>query len=412
MSVTTEPARAADLRRVERLVDALLDAVPPSRVDAVTFLGEQFDRGLAWIHFPRGAGGLGLSPSLQQPLTARLAAAGAPSALARNFIGIGMCAPTLVAWGTDEQRRLLRPLFTGEQIWCQMFSEPGAGSDVAGLGARAVLDGDEWVVNGEKVWTTLAHVARWGLLLVRTDPDVVKHAGLSAFVLDMRLAGVEIRPLRQMTGDAEFNEVFLTDVCLPRSAMLGRPGDGWRVALTTLMNERTSIGGALPERSSSAIGELVRRWRSLPEERRDAVSRDRIAALWIRAAALRLSAARAGRARASGEPGPEGSVLKLAAAELTKEVWAAIVDLMGAEGMLYGSYEMVRSERAMAFSSPQKAFLRSRASSIEGGTTEVMKNIIAERVLGLPPDVRADRDIPWSAVPRARGPDGRQSATG
>ena len=202
--------------RVDASVDELLAEHPPQATDVVSFLGAQFDRGLAWVHFPLGEGGLGLSPKHQRTINERLRAAGAPNALWRNPIGYGMVAPTFVTWGTTEQkRRYLRPLFTGEEIWCQLFSEPGAGSDFAGLAARGVRDGDEWVVNGQKVWTSLAHVARWGLLVVRTDPEAVKHAGLTAFVVDMQAPGVDVRPLRQITGDAEFNEVYFADTRIP-----------------------------------------------------------------------------------------------------------------------------------------------------------------------------------------------------
>ena len=177
-----------------------------------------------------------------------------------------MCGPTVVVWGSEEQKqRYLRPLFTGEEIWCQLFSEPGAGSDFAGLSSRGVKDGDEWIVNGQKVWTTLAHLSRWGLLVVRTDPEAVKHAGLTAFVVDMHGPGVEVRPLRQMTGEAEFNEVYFTDTRIPDGEMLGEPGDGWRVSLTTLMNERVSIGGAIPRRGPGRSAELVKVWKALPE---------------------------------------------------------------------------------------------------------------------------------------------------
>jgi alkylation response protein AidB-like acyl-CoA dehydrogenase len=166
----------------------------------------------------------------------------------RNPIGHGMTGPTVVAWGSDEQKeRYLRPLFTGEEIWCQLFSEPGSGSDFAGLSSTGVQDGEEWIVNGQKVWTTLAHLSKWGLLVVRTDPNAVKHAGLTAFVVDMEDPTVDIRPLRQMTGEAEFNEVFFSDTRIPSAEMLGGPGDGWRVSLTTLMNERVSIGGSIPD---------------------------------------------------------------------------------------------------------------------------------------------------------------------
>jgi alkylation response protein AidB-like acyl-CoA dehydrogenase len=312
-----------------------------------------------------------------------------------------MCGPTVEVWGSAEQKqRYLRPLFTGEEIWCQLFSEPTSGSDFAGLSSRGVRDGDEWIVNGQKVWTTLAHLARWGLLVVRTDTEAVKHAGLTAFVVDMHAPGVEVRPLYQITGEAEFNEVFFTDTRVPDSERLGNPGDGWRVSLTTLMNERVSIGGAIPPKGSGPIGDLVKVWKGLPADRRNDADRDQVMRLWIRAELLRLTNIRASQNRRKGDPGPEGSIGKAAMAELNKEIYSTAVDLLGADGMLFGPYEKTRPERAMNLDSIQKSFLRTRANSIEGGTTEVMKNILAERVLGLPGDVRVDRDVPWSKVPR------------
>ena len=391
--------RAAD--RIHDLVDQLLDECHPKNNDAVTFLGAQFDKGLAWVHFPEGHGGLGVNPKLQRVVNERLSAAGAPNAMYRNPIGYGMCGPTVVVWGTDEQKqRYLRPLFTTEEIWCQLFSEPGAGSDFAGLASRAVRDGDEWVINGQKVWTTLAHLSRFGLLVVRTDPEAVKHAGLTAFVVDMHAPGVEVRPLRQMTGEAEFNEVYFTDVRIPNSELLGNPGDGWRVSLTTLMNERVSIGGTIPQKGSGTIQALMSAWERLPEDRKDSATRDEVMKLWSRAEVLRLTNIRANQNRKMGDPGPEGSIAKMASADLNKDIFATLMSLLGADGMLYGSYEMVRPETAMQSDTLQKAFLRSRANSIEGGTTEVMKNILGERVLGLPGDVRVDREVPWSKVPR------------
>ena len=388
--------------RVAELVDALLADFPPQATDAATFLGAQFDRGLGWVHFPIGEGGLGLSPKHQRSINERLDAAGAPNAMWRNPLGHGMVAPTLISWGTAEQKqRYLRPLFTGEEVWCQLFSEPGAGSDFAGLAARGVRDGDEWVVNGQKVWTSLAHVSRWGLLVVRTDPEAVKHAGLTALIVDMEAPGVEVRPLRQITGDAEFNEVYFTDTRVPISAMLGNPGDGWRVSLTTLMNERVSIGGLIPQRGTGVISELIKVWSDLPEERRDPARRDEVTRLWIRAEVLRLTNIRASVSRKLGDPGPEGSIGKVAAAALNKDVLDAAVSLLGPAGTLYGDYTMQRPRFSSDSDSVQKAFLRSRANSIEGGTSEVMYNILGERVLGLPGDVRVDRDIPWSQVPRS-----------
>jgi alkylation response protein AidB-like acyl-CoA dehydrogenase len=268
------------------------------------------------------------------------------------------------------------------------------------LASKGVRDGDEWIVNGQKVWTTLAHLSRWGLLVVRTDPEAVKHAGLSAFVVDMHAPTVEVRPLRQMTGEAEFNEVYFTDTRIADAEMLGKPGDGWRVSLTTLMNERVSIGGTMPAKGSGSIQALMSTWAKLPTERQDAASRDEVMKLWSRAEVLRLTNIRANQNRKMGDPGPEGSIGKMAGADLNKDIFAMAMNLMGAEGMLYGSYAMIRPETAMAFETMQKAFLRSRANSIEGGTTEVMLNILGERVLGLPGDVRVDRDKPWSEVPR------------
>lgn len=386
---------------VRERLERLLGLHPPGRVPAVEFLGAQFDLGLAWVHFPEGCGGLGLAPRLQRLVNDRLAAAGAPNAYARNPIGYGMGAPTIVTHGSPEQRaRHLRPLFTGEELWCQLFSEPGAGSDVASLATTAVRDGDEWVLDGQKVWTTLAHLARWGLVIARTDPDAPKHEGMTYFVVDMTAPGVEVRPLRQMTGEAEFNEVFFTGVRIPDTARLGEVGDGWRVALTTLMNERVAIGGSIqPARGSGIIRELLGVWERT--EHRDAVRRDAVVRLWARAEVLRLTNIRAAQRRSTGNPGPEGSVGKILSAELNKDVTELAVDLLGAEGLLYTSYEMVRPTSALGWDCPQKAFLRMRANSIEGGTTEVMKNILGERVLGLPGDVRVDKDLPWKDVPRS-----------
>lgn len=398
---TIEVEVGGDEAIVVAKVDELLAAHPPRDTKPAVFLGAQFDAGLAWIHFPEGSGGLGLSPKLQRTVNERIVAAGGPSSYARNPIGHGMGAPTIVTHGSDAQKaRYLRPLFTGEEIWCQLFSEPGAGSDVASLSTMAVRDGDEWIVNGQKVWTTLAHLSRFGMLVARTDPDQPKHKGLTYFVVDMHAPGVEVRPLRQMTGEAEFNEVFFSDVRIPDAERLGDVGEGWRVSLTTLMNERVAIGGSIPKREGGMIRLALDEWRKRPE-RHDAATRDELMKLWIDGEVLRLTNIRASQARALGNPGPEGSVGKLFSAEHHKAVTSFVVDLMGADGMLYTSYEMSRPEAALVWDCPQKAFLRMRANSIEGGTTEVMKNILGERVLGLPGDVRVDKELPWKDVPRS-----------
>jgi len=394
-------------QHVDELVGQLLADLPPASTDPVTFLGAQFDRGLAWVHFPEGCGGLGGSPADQVRAQRALIGAGAPVAAMRNIIGYGMVAPTIAVHGTDAQKsRYLRPLFTGEEIWCQLFSEPGAGSDVAGLSSRAVRDGDEWTINGQKVWTTLAHLSKFGLLVARTDPEAAKHAGMTMFLVDMEAPGVEVRPLYQITGEAEFNECFFTDVRVPDSERLGGVGEGWAVALTTLMNERVSIGGNSVPRGAGPIGDAVRLYREYlsghGDQRAEAL-RDEVLSAWVRSEVLRLTNQRAADARRRGTPGPEGSVAKLAYAEENKRIYSLCMDLMGADAMLYLSdYALVRpTESAIGSSDIRKAFLRSQANSIEGGTSEVMRNILGERVLGLPGDVRVDKGIAWKDVPKS-----------
>jgi alkylation response protein AidB-like acyl-CoA dehydrogenase len=394
-----------DLESGERLVreriDQLLADIDPRSGDAAAIWGAQYDAGLAWVHFPEGFGGLGQSPKLQEAVDTRLRHAGAPSGWLRNPIGIGMAAPTIVVHGREEQKqRYLRPLFTCEEVWCQLFSEPGSGSDVAGLATRAVRDGDEWVVNGQKVWTTLAHTARFGLLVARTDPEQPKHLGLTYFVVDMHAPGVEVRPLRQITGEAEFNEVYLTDVRIPDDHRLAGTGDGWRVAITTLMNERVSIGGSIAPRGSGPIGQALRIWKERGLD--DPAVRDELMRLWVGAEVLRLTNIRASQLRSLGTPGPEGSIGKIVSADLNKEIYSFCVNLLGPEGTLYDTYEMIRPEMAMLDGTDMaKMFLRARANSIEGGTSEIMRNILGERVLGLPGDVRVDKDIAWSMVARS-----------
>jgi alkylation response protein AidB-like acyl-CoA dehydrogenase len=273
---------------------------------------------------------------------------------------------------------------------------------VAGLSTRAARDGDEWVVNGQKVWTTLAHTARWGLLLARTDPDVPKHRGLTYFVLDMHAPGVEVRPLRQITGDAEFNEVFLSDVRVPDANRLDEVGAGWRVATTTLMNERVAIGGGVPPREKGPIHQALHIWRDKPYKTK--AERDRLMALWVRAEVARLTNMRARALRRVGTPGPEGSISKLVGGELNQAIYELCVDMLGMRGTLYPThFEMRRPDHAALAGSGdvRHTFLRSRANSIEGGTSEIMRNIIGERVLGLPGEPRIDKDTPWSQVPHS-----------
>jgi len=317
----------------------------------------------------------------------------------KNPIGYGMCGPAVEVHGSEEQKALLRPLFTNEHIWCQLFSEPGAGSDVASLAARAVRDGDEWILDGQKVWTTLAHISSYGLIIARTDPDVPKHRGITAFIVDMAAPGVEVKPLRQITGEAEFNEVFFTDVRIPDSMRLDDVGRGWAVSLTTLMNERVSIGGGTPPRNSGPIGQLLGAWQRAGID--DPARRDEFMRLWTGAEVNRLTNMRAATNRKAGTPGPEGSVGKLAMAELNKAIYSFAMNVLGAEGMLISSYSYHQPKVALFGDDMGKNFLRARANSIEGGTSEVMRNILGERVLGLPGDVRVDKELPWNEVARS-----------
>ncbi|MFZ4136317.1 acyl-CoA dehydrogenase family protein [Streptomyces koyangensis] len=382
---------------------ALLADHPPATTSRDAFLAARFDAGLAWVHYPEGLGGLGAARSLQSVVDAELAAAGAPDNDPRRIgIGLGMAAPTILAYGTEEQkRRFLRPLWLGEEVWCQLFSEPGAGSDLAALSTRAVLGDDGvWTVTGQKVWTSSAHLARWAILIARTDPAQPKHRGITYFLCDMTDPGVEVRPLRQITGEAEFNEVFLTGVRIPDSHRLGEVGGGWQVARTTLMNERVSIGGSTGGRESGMIAPLARTWRERPELRTHALHQ-RLVTLWVEAEVARLTGERLRQQLAVGQPGPEGSGLKLSFARLNQQISGVEVELLGGEGLLYDDWTMRRPELVdFTGRGPGYRYLRSKGNSIEGGTSEVLLNIVAERVLGLPTEPRTDKDVAWKDLAR------------
>jgi alkylation response protein AidB-like acyl-CoA dehydrogenase len=384
-------------------VRAFLAEHDPHEMPKQDFLNARFDAGLAWVHYPEGLGGLGLSRSLQQLVDTEFAAVGSPGNNAdRNAIGLGMAAPTILAYGTDEQqKRWLRELWTGREVWCQLFSEPGAGSDLAALATRAIRDGDGWVVTGQKVWTSLAQVARRALLIARSDPDVPKHQGLTYFSMDMTAPGVEVRPLRQITGEAEFNEVFLTDVRIPDADRIGPVGEGWKVANATLMSERVNIGSSrAAPREAGMIGPVAATWRSRPELRTPGLH-DRLLKLWAEAEVARLAGERMRQQLAAGKPGPEGSAAKVVFARLNQEISGLDVELNAGDGLRYDDWSMRRPENSTFFGrGPGYRYLRSRGNSIEGGTSEILRNIIAERVLGLPPEPRVDKDIPWKDLPR------------
>ena len=290
--------------RVNVALEALLTENDPKSMSFEEFRGAQYDHGLAWVYFDEGFGGLGLSPGLQKNVDVRLREAGAKPMHPAMFF-MHLAGPTIHTHGSEESKqRFLRPMFTGEERWCQLFSEPGAGSDFAGLAARAIEDGESWVVNGQKVWNTMAHLGDWGMLVTRTDPDMPKHRGMTYFALDMKTSGVDVQPLRQITGEAEFNEVFLTDVHIPDENRIGDVGDGWRVSLTTLMNERNAIGagsgGGPPKAGSGPVSLLTSMWRETPEDSRDSVTKDRMMRLYVRSEAQRLTNIRAGQNRRKG----------------------------------------------------------------------------------------------------------------
>jgi alkylation response protein AidB-like acyl-CoA dehydrogenase len=397
--VLTDGVLTADDLRAQ--VAGFLASHDPQAPDRLAFLRARFDAGLAWVHYPAGLGGQNQPRSLQGVVDRAFAEADAPTNHPeRNGIGLGMAAPTILAHGTAEQKeRWLRPLWTGEEIWCQLFSEPGAGSDLAGLSTRAVRDGDEWVVNGQKVWTSSAHMAKRALLVARTDPEQPKHQGLTYFALDMKQPGVEVRPLRQMTGEAEFNEVFMTDARVADADRIGEVGQGWQVSMATLMNERVSIGGNAMPREGGMIASAARTWREHPELRTPGLH-DRLLRLWADAEVARIAGARLRQQLAAGQPGPEGSAAKLVFARLNQEISEFEVELAGADGLLYDDWTMRRPEGANFFGrNPGFRFLRAKGNSIEGGTSEILRNIIAERVLGLPKEARVDTG-PWKDLPR------------
>lgn len=388
-----------DATTVRERAEAFLTEHDPSELSTLDWLRARFDAGLAWVHFPEGLGGLG-APRDLQGVVDQLFRGTPDNNPGRIGIGLGMAAPTILAYGTDEQKkRFLRPLWTGEEVWCQLFSEPGAGSDLASLATRAVRDGDDWVVDGQKVWTSSAHLARWGILVARHDPDLPKHRGLTYFVCDMADPGVEVRPLRQITGEAEFNEVFLTGVRLGDDLRLGEIGDGWKVAQTTLMNERVAIGTAGSPRRTM-MGVFAESWNERPELRTHDLHQ-RALELWVQGEVMRLTGQRLREQLLAGHPGPEGSGMKLLFSRHHQEVSALEVEFLREDGLTYDDWTFRRPDgvdflgRGAGY-----RYLRAKGNSIEGGTSEILRNIVAERVLGLPAEPRTDVAGPWKDLPR------------
>jgi alkylation response protein AidB-like acyl-CoA dehydrogenase len=348
----------------------------------------KFEAGWAAPHWPAELGGRGLT-GIEAGVAAEEESA---FDVAANFfvVGIDMAGPTLMAHGTaEQQQRFLQPMLRGDEVWCQLFSEPGAGSDLASLGTRAVRDGDEWVLTGQKVWTSSAHTADWGICLARTDPDVAKHAGITYFLVDMHAPGVTVRPLRQIDGAIHFNEVFLDEVRVPHAHVVGDVGDGWRVAMTTLTAERTSIGqgGQVGWRD---VAELARRF----DRSDDLVLRQEIARLATREMVQRWLVYRVRTATARGvPPGPEASVLKLLNSHQVEHLGAVVLSVLGTIGTLW-------HDAAPDGGFWQDVFLFQWSSRIGGGTENIQRNILAERVLGLPREPDPLKGHPWSALPK------------
>ena len=351
------------------------------------------DAGWACIHWPADFGGRGASP-IERVIWQQ--EEGAFAKLAGIFlIGQGMIGPTLMACAAaPHQQRFLPPLASGEQIWCQLFSEPAAGSDLAGLRTRAEPGGDEWVINGQKIWTSGAHYADYGMILTRTDSAAAKHDGLTMFFLDMKSPGIEIRPIKQLNGQSGFNEVYFTDVRVPDHQRLGAVGQGWRVSLTTLMNERLSIGAGMPTGFPEMLDFCCNFDTGDGLAIDDAAVRSKLATWAVRTSGLKYTAYRSISALSKGQtPGPENSIGKLVAGQTLQEIAAFALDLQGASGVLVDTAQTSAAARFQAM------LLRSPATRIEGGTDEILRNIIAERVLGLPADLRADRGLPFNQIP-------------
>ena len=358
--------------------------------------------------WPREYGGLSGEAFMQQIVREELSAHRLPT-FGVNLLGVGLAGPTIIAHANEEQkRRYLPKILSGEEIWCQLFSEPASGSDLASLGTRAVRDGDEWVVNGQKVWTSIASIASFGMLLARTDPDVPKHEGLSYFVVDMHAPGVEVRPLRQITGSADFNEVFFTELRVPDANRIGEAGEGWRYARTTLMNERVALSGLSIDAASLTGGLRRDPWEVLlsgVKDRSDPVIRQELARIYIAQEVKEITAFRASAARLAGRiPGAEGGISKVFNAEFNQYRANVAMNAAGMpaiawdEGAHAGPDAFDASARGAATAT---AFLRTRANTIEGGTSEVLRNQIGERILGLPREPEVDKGTAWAETRRS-----------
>jgi acyl-CoA dehydrogenase len=371
---------------------------PDAMAKARAWQKTKADKGYARITWPKGMGGVGGTP-MQSIIFGQEEAkydvpAGGPFA-----IGLGMCIPTVMAYCGDETKaRYVKPAVEGTEIWCQLFSEPAGGSDVAALKTRAVKEGDTWTINGSKIWTTGAQFSDYGLLLTRTDPNVPKHKGLTMFYLSMKSPGVDVRPIKQASGASGFNEIFFTDVKIPDSQRVGEVGQGWQVALTTLMHERLAVGGG--QGGGIDVPQLMQLARTLELEDgpaiKNAAVREKIADWYVRSAGLKYTTLRTMTALSRGQqPGPEASIAKIVVASKLQDLCAFAMELEGEAGAITGN-------DAPMHGSFQAGWLGAPGLRIAGGTDEILRNIIAERVLGLPGDIRVDKDVAFNKVPTGR----------
>jgi acyl-CoA dehydrogenase len=356
------------------------------------------DKGYARITWPKGMGGIGGTPMQSIIYGQEESKYDVPTGAA-FAIGLGMCIPTVMAYCGDEtKQRHVKPAVQGDEIWCQLFSEPAGGSDVAALRTKAEKNGDMWTINGSKIWTTGAQFSDYGLLLTRTDPNVPKHKGLTMFYLSMKTPGVEVRPIKQASGSSGFNEIFFTDVNIPDSQRVGDVGQGWQVALTTLMHERLAVGGG--QGGGIDVPQLMQLARTLELEDgpaiKNAAVREKIADWYVRSAGLKYTTLRTMTALSRGQqPGPEASIAKIVVASKLQDISAFAMELEGEAGVLTG-------DNAPMHGSFQGGWLGAPGLRIAGGTDEILRNIIAERVLGLPGDIRVDKDVPFNKVPTGR----------
>jgi alkylation response protein AidB-like acyl-CoA dehydrogenase len=406
MDFNDTPAEAAFRADVRRFLDAnarrkstsetahrgryIPDAnMAESLARAKEWQAKKADAGFAAITWPEQLGGRGGSPIEQVIYNQEEAKYAVPRGVFE--IGLGMCIPTMMSYGSPAQlERYVRPALRGEEVWCQLFSEPSGGSDLAALRTRAVRDGDDWIVNGQKIWTSGAHFADFGIIVTRTDPDVPKHQGLTFFFLNMKSPGIEVRRIKQISGTSNFNEVFFTDVRVPDSQRLGKVGDGWKVSLTTLMNERLAVGDA-PGPDFDDIFALARTLEldDGPAIRNPAV-REKLADWYVKTVGLKYTKFRTMTALSRGQtPGPEASITKLVSASKLQEIASYGIDLMGMAGGV-NDPELAPMEAWF-----QEAFLYAPGLRIAGGSDEILRNIIAERVLGMPGDIRVDKDVPF-----------------